>query len=86
MHHLQQGVRECGHVAGRLYMGQLCVKRVCEIGAADHVAFVDQPRDKGCRLTKVKRDGHMHCTLTHRRLEEAGDDRGDGEMCILRAR
>lgn len=77
---------ECDHVAGRLYMGQLCVKQIHEITGADHIALVDHPRDKGCRWTKVKRNGYMYCTLTHRRLEEAGDDRGDAEMCILRAR
>lgn len=77
---------ECNHVAGRLYMGRICVKRIREISAADHVALVDSPRDKGCRLTKRKRDGHMYCTLTYRQLEEAGDDRGNAEMCILRAR
>ena len=74
---------ECDHVACRLYMGQMCQKRVCEIGP-DHVALVDNPRDKGCRLTKIKRDGYMYCTLTRRQLEKAGDDRGDAEMCILR--
>jgi hypothetical protein len=77
---------ECDHVAGRLYMGQMCSKLVHEITGADHVALVDHPRDKGCRITKVKRDGHMYCTLTRRQLEKAGDDRGHAEMCILRAR
>jgi hypothetical protein len=76
---------ECNHVACRLYMGRMCQKRVSDIGP-DHVALVDHPRDKGCRLTKIKRDGFMYCTLTHRQLEEAGDDRGHAEMCILRAR
>lgn len=76
---------ECQHVAGRLYMGRMCGKRVREIGAVDHVALVDHPRDKGCRWTRVKRDGYMYCTLTNRRLEEAGDDRGDAEACVLRA-
>lgn len=66
-------------------MGRMCGKRVREIGAVDHVALVDHPRDKGCRWTRVKRDGYMYCTLTNRRLEEAGDDRGDAEACVLRA-
>jgi hypothetical protein len=77
---------ECEHVAGRLYMGRMCGKRIKEIGAVDHVAIVDHPRDKGCRWTRVKRDGYMYCTLTHRQLEEAGDDRGNVEACLLRAR
>lgn len=77
---------ECEHVAGRLYMGQICVKQFHEIGAMNHVAIVDHPRDKGCRRTKVKRDGYMYCTLTLRQLEKADDDRGNAEMCLLRAR
>jgi hypothetical protein len=77
---------ECGHVAGRLHMGQMCVRQIHEIGGVNHVAIVDNPRDKGCRWTKVKRDGHMYCTLTLRRLEKADDKRGDAEVCILRAR
>jgi hypothetical protein len=76
---------ECDHVAGRLYMGELCRKQVHEM-TPNHVALVDDPRDKGCRWTKVKRNGYMYCTLTHRRLEEAGDDRGNVEACLLRAR
>lgn len=76
---------ECDHVAGRLYMGQLCQKQIHQI-TPNHVALVDHPRDKGCRWTKVKRNGYMYCTLTHRRLEEAGDDRGNVEVCLLRAR
>lgn len=77
---------ECEHVAGRLYMGEMCLARVRDICSVDHVAVVDQPHDKGCRCVKVKRGGHMYCTLTLRQLEEASDDRGDAELCILRSR
>ena len=77
---------ECDHVAGRLYMGKMCAKRVREIGNVDHVALVDSPLDKGCRRTKVKRDGYMYCTLTYRQMEEAGDDRGDAELLVIRSR
>ncbi len=77
---------ECEHVAGRLYMGQMCVRRVRDIGPVDHIAIVDHPRDKGCRWTKVKDDGYMYCTLTRRQLEKAGEDRGNVEVCVLRAR
>jgi len=44
---------ECEHVAGRLYMGQLCVKRFRDISGANHIAFVDHPRDKGFRLLEL---------------------------------
>jgi hypothetical protein len=77
---------ECEHVEGRLYMGHMCVKHFCDIGDLDHFAIVDYPRDKGCRWTKVKRDGYMYCTLTLRQLEKAGEERGDAEVSLLRAR
>jgi hypothetical protein len=77
---------DCHHIAGRLYMGQMCVKRPHQIVGVNHVAIVEHPRDKGCRITKFKHDGHMYCTLTRRRLEQADEKRGDFEACILRAR
>jgi hypothetical protein len=77
---------ECSHVAGRLYMGQMCSTQIHDVCGVNHVALVDHPRDKGCRLVKVKRDGYMHCTLTYRHLEKAGDDRGNAEGILLRAR
>jgi hypothetical protein len=77
---------DCGHVAGCLYMGQMCVKRPHQIIGVNHVALVEHPRDKGCRVTKFKRDGFMHCTLTYRELEKADGKRGNIEACILRAR
>jgi hypothetical protein len=77
---------ECDHIAGYLYMGRLCQQRVCDIHSVDHLAIVDHPRDKGCRFTKIKINGYMWCTLTRRQLESAGDDRGNFEACILRAR
>jgi hypothetical protein len=77
---------ECDHVAGRLYMGSMCAKRPHEIVGVNHVALVDNPRDKGCRWTKIKRDGFMYCTLTLRQLEKAGDDKGNVELIVLRPR
>jgi hypothetical protein len=76
---------ECDHVAGRLYMGQECVRQIHEITGADHIAFVENPRDKRCRWTKVRKNGFMYCTLTFRQLEKADPNRGDAEACILTA-
>jgi hypothetical protein len=65
-------------------MGQLCQQRVHNI-EPDHLAFVDNPRDKGCRVTKIKREGYMYCTLTLRQVKKADDNDGDAEVIILRA-
>lgn len=39
----------CGHIGGRLYLGAVCGK-VVEDFEADHLAIVDYPKDKGCRV------------------------------------
>jgi hypothetical protein len=75
---------ECDHVASRLYMGRLCQQRVHDI-KPDHLAFVDDPCDKGCRVSKIKREGYMYCTLTLRQLKKADDNDGDAKVIILRA-
>ncbi len=45
---------ECEHVAGRLYLGQMCGKWFRDLGHINHVAIVEHPRDKGCRWARVK--------------------------------
>jgi hypothetical protein len=77
---------DCEHVGGRLYMGRMCIRQPHKIIGVNHVALVEHPGDKGCRLVKFKRDGHMHCTLTYRQLEKADEKRGNYEACVLRAR
>lgn len=42
---------ECDHIRGEPYMGELCGETVTELGPANHVAFVDYPADKKCRIT-----------------------------------
>jgi hypothetical protein len=66
---------ECGHVAGKLYMGHLCGKRLVNI-EMDHSAIVDRPADKGCRVTAVQVGTQMRCKLTRRALEEIDPTEG----------
>lgn len=41
----------CEHIAGRPYMGRFCSVRLREM-SADHLAIVENPADRRCRLTK----------------------------------
>jgi hypothetical protein len=56
---------DCGHVAGRLYMGEMCFQQPIDY-EPDHVAIVDEPSDKGCRWVAVRRGDEMICTVTKR--------------------
>ncbi len=55
---------ECGHVAGRLYLGVMCSERLNNGVQLGHLALVDSPADKGCRVTEFQNGVHMHCSLT----------------------
>lgn len=49
---------ECSHLRGRPYMGQLC-EFIHRQPHGDHVALVEVPADKRCRMVSFKtKDGH----------------------------
>jgi hypothetical protein len=47
---------ECDHIKGRPYMGEFCVVHI-RPHQVDHVALVDKPASKHCRITHVKVSG-----------------------------
>lgn len=47
----QKEFAECEHIRGELYMGQMCTEICTEIGQFHHLAHVDDPDDKRCRIT-----------------------------------
>jgi hypothetical protein len=59
---------DCGHVAGRMYMGETC-KQIPVKPSFDHVAHVTSPRDKGCRVINYQKDNIVRCKLTGREIE-----------------
>lgn len=61
---------ECGHIAGKLYMGVMCAKKVENVSHLDHLAYVKEPADKACRVTEIQQGDRMVCTLTRRVLGE----------------
>lgn len=60
---------ECGHVSGRIYMGQIC-RRVISQWSHTESSIVFTPRDKRCRITEYAEDGKVYCTLTRRELPQ----------------
>ncbi|WP_171938754.1 hypothetical protein [Herbaspirillum rubrisubalbicans] len=53
-----QPTAKCDHLRGRPYMGQLC-EFIHREPRGDHVALVEVPADKRCRVVSIKtKDGH----------------------------
>lgn len=61
---------ECGHVLGRIYMGQIC-QRVIPKPSLAEISIVIFPGDKRCRITEYAKEGKVCCTLTHRELSQS---------------
>jgi hypothetical protein len=60
---------DCDHVQGRLYMGQICRRRIPKSSLTE-TSIVFEPRDKRCRIAEYAEDGKVYCTLTHRELPQ----------------
>ena len=56
---------KCQHVEGLVYWGRLCMRIHPEIVAVDHVALVQEPRDRRCIITEVEtEDGYYRDYMT----------------------
>jgi hypothetical protein len=74
---------ECDHLAGKLYMGEMCTKEVQEVGHVEHVAIVQYPDDKALRVPALLDGDKKLCSLT---LRIVGENDGEIEgVPILRA-
>lgn len=58
---------DCAHVAGRIYMGQIC-RRVIRESRMQEVSIVLDATDKRCRVDRYGEGGKVFCTLTRRQL------------------
>src|SRR3990170_7986671 len=54
---------ECGHVAGRSYMGKVCSRILSDIEIRE-ISIVGDPANKHARITAISGDGVMRDTLT----------------------
>lgn len=62
---------DCDHVQGRIYMGQICRRRILKSNFTE-VSIVFTPRDKRCRIAEYAEGGKVYCTLTRREIPQAG--------------
>ena len=68
---------ECEHIPGKPYMGEICLAVVSKIVRADHVAIVENPADKRCRIlgfpdaNNINRDW-----MTYRKVEKESNNAG----------
>jgi hypothetical protein len=61
---------DCDHVQGKIYMGQICRRRVTKSELRE-ISFVLNPADKRCRIGYYAEDGKVYCTLTRRELPQS---------------
>lgn len=73
---------ECAHVAGKPYMGQMCSVILRNV-AADHVAIVDEPANKQCRVVEFSDAGGRRNRMTWRLdPEPLNTPSGDGGLTV----
>lgn len=78
---------ECEHLVGKPYMGEFCsiIARGIEF---DHVAIVEVPADKRCRITSFSKDGEMINRMTWASegpVEETDDNHMRCQATVLRS-
>lgn len=67
---------DCDHLMGEPYMGRFCVLIVRETAELDHVAIVDAPRDKRCRVTAFQDGSIRRDAMTMRVLQDEDEASG----------
>ena len=74
---------DCEHLKGMPYMGEFC-NVVIQDFELDHVAIVEVPADKGCRITEVDVEGGARNRMTWRveTREEPGDATHEGGLRV----
>ena len=61
---------DCEHLKGKPYMGKFCSVIVREVAELDHVAVVDHPADKRCRVMKFTVEEGVRDRMTWRVTKE----------------
>lgn len=59
----QDDYEKCDHIEGRAYMGRFC-SLILQKVTADHIAFVDDPFDRRCRVTTMSVKGGRRNKMT----------------------
>jgi hypothetical protein len=71
---------QCDHIEGMVYWGRLCVRVKPEIVELNHVAVVDEPRDRRCVVTEFTTDdGWYRDYMTWRKTKKA-EEKKEGTL------
>ena len=75
---------DCEHLVGMPYWGRFCFRRLKDI-RPDHVAIVEEPANKLCRLTHFSAEGGMRNRMTWRiePSETQAETLADGQKGLL---
>jgi len=76
-------MRECDHIRGKIYFGQVCDEYGYSILEGDHVAIVDNPKDKRCYAKAFKSEGQWIDRLTRAKFVKAKNDSSKEESDFL---
>jgi hypothetical protein len=80
---------ECDHVAGRLYMGEICIPLRRGDVSIEHFSIVKAPKDKCCRVLRFEQGTEFFDSLTMRSISEVDTPSEEGmkiQMMCLRVR
>ena len=59
----EENYEDCSHIRGLPYIGQFCHVVITKV-KVDHVALVDSPKDKSCRVLQIGVEGGMRNQMT----------------------
>ena len=76
-----QEYEDCDHLLGMPYMGQFC-RLVIHEAEVNHVAMVEQPADKSCRVTQFDVEGGTRNRMTWRISPKStkGEEEPEGQI------
>ncbi|WP_138993958.1 hypothetical protein [Larkinella sp. C7] len=64
----EQSYSICDHLKGYAYMGKLCCEITEKVVKLEEISFVENPKDKRCRMTHFSSQGNKYDVLTLRKV------------------
>ncbi len=75
---------ECDHLDGKVYWGHLCVRINAKTIKGNHIALVENPRDRRCIITEIStKDGWYKDYMTSRKIREIEDGKIPDDAALL---
>lgn len=75
---------ECDHLEGKVYWGRFCARINAKTIKGNHVAFVENPRDRRCIITEIStKDGWYKDYMTSRKTRKIEDSKKTDDDTLL---